>query len=278
MAKFKHGWIGMAVALCCAPLAAANELQTPYGFAQSLIVEGEYQSASHAAASANTADSFALAAEALLSEVMLGLATDNKDQAKDARDLAEAALKLQPDHQNARLQYAIADGFITRETGNVSAWMKKLPQKTYAIVQDYRADFPDDARGDALLGAWHLAVVSKAGEKNAQKWFGASVADGQLLYNAALSKDANNVIVNVNYAFALLALSDEDMADTQTAKIWLEQSVQLDPSDHMSQTLLGYARTVLDMIDNRDAARIYAAMFLDGKKPIVLVQPYAAGN
>jgi len=234
---------------------------------RSTMHSGDYQAAFAEAESLQSAAGYALAAECLLTEIMLGKAKKNKKQAKAARKLAEAALELDPTHQNARLQYAIADGFITRETGDVSAWMKKLPQKTYAIVQAYRTDFPDDVRGDALLGAWHLAVVRKAGEKNAQKWFEASIADGQALFETAMIATPDDAVIGVNYAFSLIALDEDDLPDVTMAYALLNRLIAAKPTDHLSQTVLGYGREALTIMEDRGAAQDYTGQFLDGKKP-----------
>ncbi len=229
--------------------------------------KGDYSVAYVEADSLQTADGLALAAESLLSEIMLGQAEKNKKQAKRARKLAEAALEIDPGHQNARLQYAIADGFVTRETGDVSAWMKKLPQKTEAIVQAYRTDFPDDPRGDALLGAWHLAIARKAGNKNAKKWFGADIAQGRALFVTARAAQPNDIIIGTNYAFSLLALKEEDFPDTEEARRLLSDMAALTPQDHLSGVLQSYAKEALSRIEDRDAVRDYTDMFLEGKKP-----------
>jgi len=228
---------------------------------------GDYISAYDAADRLNTADGQALAAEVLLSEIMLGQARKNKKQAKRARKLAKGGLELDPTHQNARLQYAIADGFVTRETGDVSAWMKKLPQKTEVIVQAYRTDFPEDPRGDALLGAWHLAIARKAGNKNAEKWFGASIDQGQVLFGAARESEPDDIIIAVNYAFSLLALKEEDFPDIDEAREILTVVMGAQPTDHLGQVLQTYAKEALIQIDNRDVIRDYTGMFLDGKVP-----------
>lgn len=231
------------------------------------MTAGDYDIAYAAAEDLGTADGYALAAEILLSEIMLGEVEKNKKQAKRARKLAEAGLELDPEHQNARLQYAIADGFVTRETGDVSAWMKKLPQKTEAIVQTYRTDFPGDPRGDALLGAWHLAIARKAGNKNAEKWFGASIAQGQALFQTALTAEPDNVIINVNYAFSLLALETDDFGGVEDAREILTQVGMTEPSDHLGRVLKTYAAEALSQIEDRDVVSGYAGMFLDGEKP-----------
>jgi tetratricopeptide (TPR) repeat protein len=232
-----------------------------------MIGAGHFTAAAEQADTLQTSDAYALASEALLSEIMLGQAQKNKKQAKRARKLAEAALAIDPAHQNARLQYAIADGFVTRETGDVSAWMKKLPQKTHAVVQAYRTDFPDDPRGDALLGAGHLAIARKAGDGNAKKWFDASVAEGIALYEAALVRSPNDPVISVNYAFALIALEAEDRPDPMLAKARLEQVATLEPNDVLNATMVNYARTALAQIDDVKAVSEYAGTFLDGKRP-----------
>lgn len=228
---------------------------------------GDFQTAQIEAKAIGTPEGYALAAESMLSEIMLGQVEKNKKHAKRARKLAEAALELEPSSQNARLQYAIADGFITRETGNVSAWMKKLPQKTHAIIQAYRNDFPDDPRGDALLGAWNLAIARKTGDEDAQKWFGANIAEGRECFLVARQGQPSDPVIGVNYAFALIALKDDDLGNTDEARSILEEMVTLTPADYLGHTLQDYAREALLRLDDRDAARKYAGLFLDGKRP-----------
>ena len=231
------------------------------------MAKGQFQDAYSLAEKSETAEGLALAAESLLTEILLGEAMKNKKQAKTARKLAQAALDLDPMHQNARLQFAVADGFITRETGDVSAWMKKLPQKTYGIIQSYRTDFPDDVRGDALLGAWHLAIVRKAGEKNANKWFEASIKDGQYLFEKALEKSPDDIIIGINYAFALIVLDEEEFSDLSVARKHLEYLSRLEPKDYLDQTLFAFGKEALSRLDNRENAQDYTAQFLDGKRP-----------
>lgn len=231
------------------------------------IINGEYQAAYIQAEKLETAEGYALAAQTLLSEIMLGQADKNKKQAKRARKLAEAGLELDPSHQNARLQYAIADGFVARETGDISAWMKKLPQKTQAIIQAYQADYPTDPRGDALLGAWHLAVVRKGGKGNAEKLFGANIAQGHALFQKAWTEQPGDIVVGVNYAFSLLALKEDDFPDTEEARQILMAVIAIEPLDHLNRVTQKYAREALRQIDNRDVVSDYACLFLDGEVP-----------
>jgi len=234
---------------------------------RSKLAAGNYNSAYIEAEKLETVTGYGLAAEILLTEIMLGQAMKNKKQAKRARKLADAALQLDPNDQHARLQYAIADGFVTRETGDVSAWMKKLPQKTHAIVQSYRDDYPTDPRGDALLGAWHLAIARKAGNKNAEKWFNASITQGQALFQSARDADADDIIINVNYAFSLLALEEEDVTDISEARQILSMAMNTKPSNHLEQVMATYAEEAFASIDDRKRVQRYTEMFLEGERP-----------
>ena len=245
---------------------AASFASTPETIRDALTA-GNFETAFIQAETLETAEGYALAAESLLSEIMLGQAKKNKKQAKRARKLAEAGLELDPSNQNARLQYALADGFVARETGDVSAWMKKIPQKTQAIVEAYRRDFPHDTRGDALLGAWHLGVAQRAGSKNAKKWFGADVAEGRALYQSARADQPDDIVIAVNYAFSLLALKEEDLSDLAEVRELLRVVSLITPKDHMGQVLKNYGAEASNKIDSRDLLRGYAEMFLSGQVP-----------
>lgn len=262
MLRFRHIPIAL-ISLILSSSAFAGETHD----IRSKLSAGDYSSAYIEAAQLETVNGYGLAAEILLTEIMLGQAQKNKKQAKRARKLAGAALQLDPNDQNARLQYAIADGFVTRETGDVSAWMKKLPQKTEAIVQAYRNDFPTDPRGDALLGAWHLAIARKAGNKNAEKWFDASIAQGRALFQSAREADGNDIIINVNYAFSLLALDEEDVMDVSEAQKILSMAMKTEPTNHLEQVLATYAEEAFAQIDDRKRVQRYTEMFLEGEQP-----------
>jgi len=151
-----------------------------------------------------------MAAEILSARVMLGHADNPKATAKSARGYAEMAIELAPNHQYAQLQYTVADGLVTRLTSPFKVWRKKLSSKTLAKIDSYRAAYPDDPRGQALLGAWHLGVIEKAGVKNGAKWFGASQDGGISLYEAALKDAPDDTLLAANYFLALASICDDD--------------------------------------------------------------------
>jgi len=71
----------------------------------------------------------------------------------------------------------------------------------------------------------------------------------------------------LNYAFSLLALKDDDLLDTEEARLILGDLMAMTPQDHLGQTLKAYGEEALTRIEDRDKVRDYVEMFLDGETP-----------
>lgn len=184
-------------------LAFAN---TPLIDARSQLLSGQYDTAISMGETMGTAEGFSLAAETLSAKVMLGYTENAKDSAKRARKLAKKALELDSSSQEAHVQYALAYGFETQSSSPFRAWRKNLPKKTLNAITDVREKFPEDPRGDALLGAWHLGIVRKAGEKRAENMFDANEISGIDHYEAALARTPEDIIILSNFAAVLLSI------------------------------------------------------------------------
>lgn len=232
---------------------------------QDLMRIGQYQQAYEMAIALETAEGYALASESLARQVLLGEAQNLKKAAKTARDLAEEALRLKPNHQNARLQYALADGFVVRMSSGLSAWMKKLPQKSFEKIEIYRQFFPEDERGDALLGAWHLGIARKIGDERANNLFGASIGEGMRLYEQALQKSPNDPVMLINYAFSLLTLQADDYHDLNKVRGLIEHAQAQPPQDDLERKLIEHGLNVLTLLTTPEKARNYADQFLEGE-------------
>jgi len=247
------------LALLLAAPAWANSAQEVRG----LIASGDYETARTLAEKLKTAEGYALAAESLSAQILLGEIKKLNRHSKQARELSEKALELDPALYDARLQYALSDGFVTRTSGDIKAWRKKLPSKTLAIIQDFRAAHPDDAKGLALEGAWHLGVIRKTGEKNGGKWFGASMAEGQRLYAEARMKAPNDVVIETNYAMALLVL-DAETYGPQVKPI-LEAVAAMPANDDLYRKVQSKAAIILATYGDDKKLEKLAGRFLDGK-------------
>lgn len=201
--------IVIAAMFLWAPLALAGSLPE----ARTLLESGQYDAAINMALGEETPEGLVLAAETLSAKVMLGYVEDHNKSAKKARKWAEEAAELLPESQEAQVQYALAYGFETRTSSPFRAWRKKLPKKTMTIIQALQARYPEDPRGDALFGAWHLGIVRKAGEKRGRNMFGASEVAGIEGYEKAIAAAPDDVVISSNYAVTILALNTEKYFD-----------------------------------------------------------------
>jgi len=218
--------------------------------ARALIVSGDYVAARQMAESLETAEGYALAAESLSAQILLGEVDKLNRRAKEARELSEKALILDPSFYDAKLQYALADGFVTRTSGNVTAWRKKLPMKTLGIIQSFRAEHPDDARGLALEG----------------KWFGASFEEGKRLYRDAILADPNDILIRANYFMALQVLNKELPVYSKTHnRASLEKILALSAETDIEEKTQARMREVLENLDDPKTMRKLAEKFLDGR-------------
>ena len=230
---------------------------------RALMAAGDYETARVTAENLQTAEGYALAAESLSAQILLGEVSKLNKHSKQARELSMKALALDPALYNARLQYALSDGFVTRTSGDITAWRKKLPTKTLAVIKEFRSAYPDDPKGLALEGAWHLGVIRKTGEKNGGKWFGASLAQGERLYAQARAKAPNDVLIETNYAMSLLVLDVESYGPQ--VKPILEAVAAMPADDDLYRKVQDKAAMVLASYDDEKQSKKLAERFLDGK-------------
>jgi len=105
----------ITTALLLATPAWANSVSE----ARSLITSGDYESARIVAQTLETAEGYALAAESLSAQILLGEVRKLNKHSKQARELSKKALELDP------ALYDAPDGFVTRTSGDLTAWRKK---------------------------------------------------------------------------------------------------------------------------------------------------------
>ena len=224
---------------------------------------GNFDLAASAAPQLGTTEARLIAAEALSAKVLLGMAEDDKDTARKALALSESVLLEDPNNKEARFQYALADGFITRATSPFSAWRKKLPQKTKVIVDDLIERSPEDGRAHALLGAWHLGILRKTGDKNGKKWFDADPSLGQAAYETALLLRPDDIIIRSNYALSLAELDFE--THKTRAREMLVTALAAQPKDAVERDVQLRMREVLNLWGDDTARAERIEQFLDGK-------------
>lgn len=251
----------------CALLYPLAALAGPIEDIRAEIDSGQYASALQNAKALETSVGYALAAEALSAQIFLGRFDDVNDRAIEALDLAERAYALNPKSENAQLQYALAYGVMTRTSSVFRAWRKKYPIKSFEIVDSFRRAYPNNARGDALLGAWHLGVIRKAGAGNAEKWYDATLSNGIMSYNTAMRAAPQDIIIASTFATALYAIDPEIYAYNArellewTASIPVQTALEREVQSRMAEIL-----AVMDTEDGQKKAVKLSEAFLEGER------------
>jgi len=225
--------------------------------------QGHFNQAAKMGQSLATAEGLALAAEAIAAPVLLGDSENQKDRAKEALTLAKAAVALDPNSQEARLQVALALGFVTRASNPITVWRKGLAGELSDAIARHQDLAPNDARGHALLGAWHYGIVRKAGKKRALKWYEATFADGNIAYNKALELAPDDIIIKANYALSLVE-TDYQRHQTRANKM-LKDAVNTPPKTAIENAVQNRMLSILNNWTDERFVVNASGDWLDGK-------------
>jgi len=219
-----------------------------------LLDQGQFDQAAEMGQTIATAQGLTLAAEAIAAPVLLGKSDNQRDRAKAALKLAEAAVGLDPNSVEARLQVALALGFVTRASNPITVWRKGLAVELKDAIAAHQNLAPNDARGHALLGAWHYGIIRKAGEKRGHKWYDATLIAGNAAYDKALQLAPNDIIIKTNYALSLV--DDDYDAHQVTALNMLEAAINIPAQSALETAVQSRMKTIVEDWDNKKDLRI----------------------
>ncbi|MDZ4776536.1 MAG: hypothetical protein SGJ23_07090 [Alphaproteobacteria bacterium] len=186
-------------ALCLTvPNAAAQSAREAYE-------SGAFLDAAAIAEADGGADDLALAARALLAEVVTGDPADMDGLLARAEANARRALARDGDNTEARLQLAVAIGMKGRRATIAEAMQKGYAHEGRTLVRAAVRDAPREAWAHALNGGWNIEVVRRGGSVGAA-YFGASVAAGRAAFERARDLAPDDPLIAYQYAVALLEL------------------------------------------------------------------------
>lgn len=224
------------------------------------FARGEYLAAATAAEAAAGADDMAFAARSLLAHCMTG--TERLDPAilERARRDAEAALQLDPGHDEGRLQLAIALSLKSRDMDAMAAWNAGYGEKGRKLAEDVLKSDPHNQYAHGFLAVWNLEVEQRGGGMGA--WImGASRDDARKHYDLARALAPDDVGIHWQYARALAALDLKGRwKDVREA---LDRALAAAATDHVEQVMQARARLLVDaMAGDRDMAQNLARSLL----------------
>lgn len=224
------------------------------------FARGAYLEAAEAGEATGEPDDLAFAARSLLAACMTGTGEPDAGLIERASRDAEAALRLEPDHEEARLQLAIAVSLKSRSMDLMAAWSAGYGDKGKKLAEAVLRTDPRNVYAHGFLAVWNVEVERRGGDMGA--WMlGASLEAARRHYDAARSLAPDDVGVHWQYARALAALDlKAHMTEVETV---LTRAVSAVVSDHVEEVMQARAKRLASAIaGNTDAAQKLARALL----------------
>ncbi len=215
------------------------------------FARGEYMAAAQAAEAASGADNLAFAARSLLALCMTGTTEPDAAIVERASRNAEAALKLDPAHEEGRLQLAIALSLKSRRMDLMAAWNAGYGEKGRKLAEEVLANDPANFYAHGFLAVWNLEVERRGGGFGA--WImGASLGSAREHYEAAVKLAPDDVGIHWQFARALAALDAKANA-AEAARI-LARAAAANAGDHVEQVMQARAMRLATALAGDKAA------------------------
>lgn len=214
---------------------------------------GDYLEAAQIAEAAAGADDLAFAARSLLAHCMTGSSAPDERMIERAQRDAEAALRLEPGHEEGRLQLAIALSLKSRDMDAMAAWTAGYGEKGKKLAEEVLKADPANFYAHGFLAVWNLEVQRRGGSMGA--WMmGASLEAARQHYEAARKLAPDDVGVHWQYARALASL---DLKGRWTeVRAALDRAMSAVASDHVEQVMQARAQQLSAALQgDRDAAQ-----------------------
>lgn len=195
-------------------IVAAFVLLSPSAFAEEearLIAfsEGRYAEAVDLVALEQSADAQAFAARSLLADAMSNDEFSPPLAAlESAEGYARAALAIDPEHVEGRLQLAIALSLRSRPLSIKEVRQTNLAEESKHLVRSVLEDDPANPYAHGFMAVWNIEVRRRGGAIGAAV-LGASVRKARRHYEAAIDSRPQDASIHWQYARALAALDAE---------------------------------------------------------------------
>jgi len=217
----------------------------------SKFTRGEYMEAAKEAEAAAGADDLAFAARALLAHCMTGTEEPDAGIVDRASKDAEAALKIDPRHEEGQLQLAIALSLKSRRLDVLDAWSKGYGDKGRKLASQVLRDDPGNFYAHGFLAVWNVEVRRRGGSFGAGM-MGASLKSAREHYEKAVSLAPDDVGIHWQYGRALAALDAVKYGD-EAAKV-LGRALAAKAGDHIETVMQERAAALAEALKGDRAA------------------------
>ncbi len=207
--------LGLAIAApaCAEEGERGNGAQNTALSLESLYAAGRYDAVLSEADALESADSLALAARAVLASAICDERDPPAATLRQAEAYARAALQLDPDHIEGRLQLAISLSLQARAMSLGEARASGYGELTRDLVEGVLADDPTNPYAHSFMAIWHIEVRRRGGGLGAAI-MGASLEKAEWHYEQAAFHAPDEAAIHWQYARALTALNPDKYRET----------------------------------------------------------------
>jgi tetratricopeptide (TPR) repeat protein len=223
------------------------------------FARGEYLDAAQQAENAASADDLAFAARAILAHCMTRHEEPDATLIDRASKDAEQALRIDPAHEEGKLQLAIALSLKSRSMEVMDAWRGGYGEKGRRLATEVLKADPANFYAHGFLAVWNVEVRRRGGSVGAA-FIGASMKEARRHYLAATRLAPDDVGVHWQYGRALAAL--DARRHGREAADALDRALAARADDHVEQVMQERAQTLAEALkgDRRDAQKQARAM------------------
>ena len=194
--------------------------------AQAAYVDGRFIDAVRIAEALGTSEGYALAAQSLTIHAYFVAGEDQDDALFErAIELAEDAIRSDPDNADAYLQLARAVGRHAQTMGSFEAANRGYAERIEEATKTALRLDPDMAAAHVSLGLWNAELVGVLGSFMARLTFGARRQDALSSFKRAIELAPNEKAVPLQYALGLLVLDKDKYGGN--ARALLKRSINL---------------------------------------------------
>jgi tetratricopeptide (TPR) repeat protein len=169
--------------------------------ALSLYQAGKYEPAITAALAQNNAAGFALAARAALGEALTQKPCLSCLQR--AESFARKAIAADAHLPDGHVYLAVCLGYEARIIGIIRARLANYPEESKTNLDAALGSDPHNVLALMALGGWNIEIVHSGGAVLANLLYGATVAKGTKLFEAAFKAAPGNIVARYQYALGL---------------------------------------------------------------------------
>lgn len=232
-----------ACLLLFAPVAYAQDTHQIAAFQS-----GEFEQAASAQIDETSANALAFKARALLAKGICGSEQPAADLLTRAEAYARAALAIEEDHVEAKLQLAIALSLKARPLSTRAAMRTGYGEQAKKLAQTALKADPNNAYGHAFMAVWHVEVVRRGGSFGAGI-MGASVKQSRKHYERAAALLPGDASLHWQYARALAALNPKKYRkDIDRA---LAKALGVSAKDHVERVMIARAAELRSRLQNQ---------------------------